>query len=122
MLDRELHVLHVAVVPLQLAYRALELTVRAREEVAHPIDGLRRTRARDHVFALCVDEELAEQARLSRRGTPAEADAGRGACVTVPEDHLHHVHGGAQVIGNAVLVPVDPSAWRIPGCEDGSDG
>ena len=65
-LDRELHVLHVAVVALELADRVLELVVREREEVAHAVDRLRGARAGDDVLALRVDEKLAEQARLAR--------------------------------------------------------
>jgi len=65
-LDRELDVLQVAIVELQLGDRVLELGVRSGKRLAHSLDRLRRSRACDHVLALRVDEEFAERA-LARR-------------------------------------------------------
>ena len=73
LLDRELDVLHLAEVALEALKRLDQLRERARQQLRHPLDRLRRPRARDDVLALRVDEELPEQARLARRGVPGEA-------------------------------------------------
>ena len=62
-LDRELDVLHVAVVTLERVDGLLELPVGTRERVAHAGDRLGRARAGDDILTLGVDEELAVQAR-----------------------------------------------------------
>ena len=79
-LDGELHVLHVAVVPLEQRRRALELLEHRRQRRLHRRllgarldarglgDVLRRADAGDDVLALRVDQELAvEQVLAGRR-------------------------------------------------------
>jgi len=70
---------------------------------------------------LRIDKELAEEARGAGCGAPAEAHTRRRAFVQVSEHHLHHVDGGTELVGNAVLVPVDTRAGRVPRRENGSD-
>ena len=53
-------------------------------------------------------------------GVAAEADAGAGAVALVAEDHLHDVHGGAEVVGDPVGLAIDARAGRVPGVEDGT--
>ena len=67
-LDRELDVLHVAVVLLEPRHRLEQLVVRLRQALAHLLDRLRRADARDDVLALRVDEVLAVE-RRARRST-----------------------------------------------------
>jgi len=45
-----------------------------------------------------------------------------GGVALVPEDHLDHVDGGADVVGNLVGAPVDLRPRRVPGVEDRTDG
>ena len=61
-LDRELDVLHVAVVLLEPVHRLDELVERLGQHVAHRLDRLRRADAGDDVLALRVREELAVEA------------------------------------------------------------
>ncbi len=120
-LDRELDILHVAVVRLERLDDLLELGEGTRQLVAHALDRLGGTRPGNDVLALRVDQKLAVDARLARRGVAAEADPGRRARVAIPEHHLHHVHAGAEVVGDVVLVPIDLSARSVPGREDRAD-
>ena len=79
LLDRELHVLHVAVVLLEPLDRLDVLVERLREDVRHPRERLRRADPGDDILALRVDQELAEHARLARGRVARERDAGRRA-------------------------------------------
>ena len=67
LLDRELDVLHVAVVRLEPLERRGQLSVGLRQPLVHRRDRLRRPDPGDDVLALRVDEELAVEARLARR-------------------------------------------------------
>ena len=62
-LDRELDVLHVAVVLLEPVHRVEELVERLGQALAHLLDRLRRADACDDVLALRVHEVLAVQRR-----------------------------------------------------------
>ncbi len=68
LLDRELDVLHVAVVALERRHRLEELVVRLGQPSAHLLERLRRADAGDDVLALSVDEVLAVR-RPARRST-----------------------------------------------------
>ena len=121
-LDRELDVLHVAVVALQAVERRDELLECLRHQLAEALDRLRRANPGDDVLALRVEEELAVEPGLAGRRVAREADA-RGARVAlVPEHHLHDVHGRAEVLRDVVLAPVDLRARCVPGGEDRVDG
>ncbi len=122
LLDRELDVLHVAVVLLEPPDRLQELRVGLGKQLVHPLDRLRRADSRDDVLALRVLEELAVELALARGRVAREADAGAGAVALVAEDHLDDVDGGAEVVRNVVGAPVDLGTRRVPGLEDGAHG
>ena len=121
LLDRELDVLHVAVVLLEPADRREQLRVRLRQQLVHPLDRLGRADSGDDVLALRVLEELAVEPALAGGRVAREADARPGAVALVPEDHLDDVDGGAEVVRDLVGAPVDLRARRVPGVEDGAD-
>ena len=73
LLDRELDVLDVAVVPLERGHRLDELRERLREALLHPRERLGRADPGDDVLALRVDEELAVEALLAGRRVAREA-------------------------------------------------
>ena len=110
LLDRELDVLHLAVVLLEPVERRGQAGVRFGEPLAHLRDRLGRADAGDDVLALRVDEELAVQRALARRRVAREADAGAGRVALVAEHHLHDVHRRAEVVGDVVRPPVDTGA------------
>ena len=121
-LDRELDVLHVAVVRLEPRHRLEELGVRGGQPLGHERERLGSPDAGDDVLALRVHEELAERDRLAGRRVAREADAGARALALVAEHHLHDVHGRAEVVGDVVRAAIDLRARRLPRLEDGDDG
>ena len=118
LLDRELDVLEVSVVSLEPVERVDELLERLGHPLAHPLDRLGRSDTGDDVLALRVREELPVEQLLARRRVAREADARAGALAAVPEDHLHDVDRGAEVVGDVVRPPVDLRARRLPRVED----
>ena len=122
LLDRELDVLHVAVVRLEALQRRRQLGERLRQPLLHDRNRLRGADPRDDILSLGVDEELAVQDRLARRRIAGEADARAGALTLVPEHHLHHVDGRADVVGDLVGAPVDLRPRRVPRVEHGTVG
>ena len=122
LLDRELDVLHVAVVALQRVHRRLELGVRAGQDLFELLERLRRADAGDDVLALRVEEELAVRHLLAGRRIARERDAGRRALTGVAEHHLDDVDGGADRLRNVVQLPVDLCARVLPRAEDRLDG
>ena len=122
LLDGELDVLHVAVVPLELLHRLDQLLVRLRQPLLHLLEGLRRPDAGDDVLALRVDEVLAVHALLAGRRVAREADAGRRLLAPVPEHHLDDVDGRADVVGDRVRSPVDLRARVVPRLEHAQNG
>ncbi len=121
LLDSELDVLQVAVVPLEPIDGLLELRERGREQAAHVIERSGQPDARDDVLPLSVHQELAADAALARGGVAAEADAGGAVVALVPEDHLHHVHGRPELVRDLVGLPVHACTRRVPGVEDRAD-
>ncbi len=73
LLDRELDVLHVAVVALERGHGLEQLVVRVGHALAQVGERLRRAGAGDDVLALRVDEVLAVDALLAGRGVAREA-------------------------------------------------
>ena len=116
-LDRELEVLHVFVVLLEPRRDLAKLLVGLGQHFFELADRLRRANARDDVFALRVDQELAVE--LFRAGCRAsrKADARRRAIAGVAEHHLLHVDGRADVVGNVVDAAVFLRARVLPRAE-----
>ena len=121
-LDRELDVLHVAVVLLQAAHRVHQLVERLGQRLLHGRHRLRCPDPGDDVLALRVGQELAVQAGLAGRRVTRERHARARLGALVAEDHLHDVDGGAEVVGDVVRAPVDLRAGVLPGLEDRAHG
>ena len=121
LLDRELDVLHLAVVLLEPLDGRDQLVVGLGQQLLHARDRLGRADAGDDVLALGVLQELAVQHVLAGRGVAREADAGARALAAVAEHHLADVGGRAEVVGDLVRAAVDVRARRAPGAEDGRD-
>ena len=121
-LDRELDVLHLAVVLLEALERVGEFGVRVGQHLPHPPDRLGRTDSRDDVLALGVDEELPEERALAGGRVAGEADPGPRRLPLVAEHHLHDVHRGPEIVRDVVGAAIDPRARRLPRVEHGADG
>ena len=132
-LDRELEVLHVAIVLLEELGRGDELA----EHLGHQRferglvgmgrlsrrlgDVLRRADAGDDVLALGVDEKFAVELLGAGRGIAGEGDAGRRRLAHIAEHHRLHIDRGAPLGGNGVEAPIGDGALVHPGREHRAD-
>ncbi len=130
LLDRELDVLHVAVVPLQRVAYPQQLGIGLRQHHLHrqlvrPGAGLRhRLRgayAGDHVLALGVHQILAVEDVLAGGRVAGEADAGGAVGAHVAEHHGLDVHRRAPVGRDVVQAAVGVGARVHPGAEHRAD-
>ncbi len=120
LLDRELGVLHVAVVALERAQDLQQLGVRLGHPVRELAQVARGAHAGDDVLALGVREEVAARLRAAVDLVAAERHARPAGLALVAVDHLLHVDGGAPVVGDAVLAAVLDGARAHPRVEDGA--
>ena len=120
-LDRELEVLDVAVVLLELLADAQELVVDRGHVGLHLADLRRRPDAGHDILALGVGQVLAEEHLLAGVRVAREGDAGPRVVAHVAEDHGHDVDRGAQVVGDLLVVAVVDGALAEPAGEDGLD-
>jgi hypothetical protein len=121
-LDGELHVLHVAVVRLELAGDVHELVEESRRSLLELFDGVGGADSCHDVLALGAFQVVSLEDRLSRRPVPGHAHAGGRALAEVAEDHGLDVDGGSQVVGNARGVPVVDGPLAVPRAEHGLRG
>ena len=105
-LDRELEVLDVAVVRLELLADALELGVDLGHLGLHLGDLRGGPDAGHDVLALGVGQVLAEQDLLAGVRVAGERDARAGVVAHVAEDHRHDVDGRAQVVRDVLVLAV----------------
>ena len=93
-LHRELDVLHLLVMSLQLRPDPQQLVVDLRHLFLELADRLRRADAGDDVLALGVDQVIAEELVLAGIRVAGEGDPGPGIRARIAEDHRLHVDGG----------------------------
>src|SRR3974390_1193910 len=132
LLDGELEVLHVAVVPLELLVDARELGIGLRHRLFHRrlvgpgfdarrlADLLRRADTGYDVLALRIDQEFAVELLLARRWIAREGDAGRRRFAHVAEHHRLHVDRGAPAFRDVVQFAVSDRALVHPRTEHGA--
>ena len=117
LLHRELEVLNVAVVLLQAAGDLAELAIDVGHALLERGDGLGRAHARHHVFTLGVLEVFAVEMILAGGGIAREAHARARGGPEIAEHHGLDVHGGPEVVGDAVLLAVIDGAVVVPRAE-----
>ena len=120
-LDRKLHILHIAVVGLELLADILELLEDVGHNLLHLRDRHRGADAGDDVFALGVHQELAHELSLARRGIARKGDARAGLVVQVAERHHLNVNSRAPAVRDIVVAAVDVGARVVPAAEHGLD-
>ena len=121
-LDRELHVLHVAVVLFKGICDIDELLVALRQILGELGDLLRCADTRNDILALCVDQILTEDALAACCGVTGEGDACAGRVSHVAEDHGLNVDSGTPGIRDIIHHTVVVCAGVVPGAENGLDG
>ena len=118
----ELHVLHIVIMVLQSLADTLKLLEGLGELLSHLSDGHGSTDAGDHVLALSVGQELAEELLLAGGGVTGESNAGAAVITHVAEGHGLHVDGSTPGIGDIIVAAIDVGTGVIPGTEHGLDG
>ena len=123
LLDGELDIAHIAVMILERQEHALEpltcgLEARGGLEVG---DGFGVADTGDDVLALGINQKVTVEllgavGRITRKG-----DARRRGLALVAKGHGLHVDGGAEVVGNAMLLAVDAGTLVHPAAKDGLD-
>ncbi len=94
--DRELHVLHVAVVFFEQLANFFELLVNLGHPLSHFAQVHWRADTGHHVLALRVDQEIAIENLLAGRRIAREANSRAGIFAVVAEHHLNDVDGRAR--------------------------
>ena len=121
-LDGELHILHVSVVLLEGLADIDELLECLRELLLHLVDVHRGADTCDDVLALCVSQELTEEALLAGRRVSRERNAGAAVIAHVTECHRLHVDSRAPGVGDIVVAAVHICTRVVPGAEHSLDG
>mmetsp|Transcript_10773 Transcript_10773/g.25221 ORF Transcript_10773/g.25221 Transcript_10773/m.25221 type:complete len:521 (+) Transcript_10773:143-1705(+) len=114
LVDRELDVLHILVVHLELLDVGEQLGVRLRHLLLENGDDVGRPDPGHHVLALGIDEVLAIELVLASRRIAREEHTGPGRRAEVAEDHRLHRHGRPEKASDVVDVAVGHGAVRIP--------
>ena len=117
-LERELDILHVLEVLLELGREAVELAIDLGQFAAlHFLNGLGRACTGDHVLALRVGQHVTIQHVLAGAAVPRERHT-RAAVVThVAIHHRDDVDRRSQTVGDPVHLAVILRAPRVPALE-----
>ena len=121
LIDGELGVAHVLVVPLEPVEDGEQFFVNDREVLGHRIEVFGVADTGNHVFALGVDEEVAVRLVVAGSCVTGEAHAGAAVVVAVAEHHHLHVHRGAQFVADLLAHAVSDGARTVPALEHGFD-
>ena len=113
-LDRELHILDILVVRLQLAGDRIELGVDGGHLRLHLGDWAGRAHPGDHVFALGIDQVFAVERVFAGRRVAAEGHTGGTVVAHVAEDHGLHIDRRAKVVADFIEPPVVHRAPPVP--------
>ena len=120
----ELDIAHIAVMFLERQEHALELLT-CRLEARGGLEvgnGLGVADAGDDVLTLGINQKVTVElfgavGRITRKG-----DARRRGLALVAKGHGLHVDGGAELVGNTMLLAVDAGTLVHPAAKDGLDG
>ena len=91
------------------------------EVLSHHVELLDLADTGHDVLALGVTKEVAVGTVLTGGGVARERDAGARVVALVAEHHGLDVHGGAEVVGDALEAPVVASTLAVPALEHGFD-
>ena len=120
-LDRKLHILHIAVMCFQFHGNFHELLVALRQILLQLCDRLWCTDTCHNVLALCIDQVFAINTLCAGRRVSCEGYACTACLTHVTEYHCLHVNGCSPVARNIIHSSVNDSTLIIPGTEYGFD-
>ena len=118
---RELDVLHLLVVRLELLPDLEQLVVDLGHFVLEPADRFRRADSGNHVFALGVDQVVAVKLVVARVGVAGESDARTRVVAGVAENHGLNVDRRPLQTGDSLDAAVLDGLVPHPAIEDGHD-
>ena len=119
LLNGEFHILHIPVMVFQLIGDRHEFTVALRQILRQLGDGLRRTHACHHVFALGIDQIFTENTLRACGRITGKGNAGTGGIAHISKYHGLYIDRGSPVAGNVVHSSVNDGAGVVPGTEYG---
>ncbi len=122
LLDGELGVAHVAVVPLEPFEDREQLLVDLGERGLEGRQRLGVADAGHDVLALGVHQEVAVGAAVPGGRVPGEPHPGPGLVVAVAEDHGLDVHRRAQGVRDPLALAIGNGPRPVPAAEDRLDG
>ncbi len=116
-LNGEFHVLHVAVVVLELNSDIGELLCDLGHVIGKLGDGQCWPDSGHNIFTLSVDEIVTFEVWFARGCVPAHCDTGRRIVSGVAKDHRHDVHRSAEIMRRCVRrrdnrVLASPASFR----------
>ena len=120
-LDRELHILHVAIVLLKFHSNFLELPINLGHGFLHFAQGHGSPNAGHHIFTLSVHQVVAIEDFLAGTRVARKTNARAGSVAGIPEDHVHDIDGRTEETGDFLHTPIGDRLLRHPGTEDRTD-
>src|SRR5690606_1876502 len=105
-LDRELEVLHVPVIGLELFSGLREFQKSLWQGPLELVLGADRLVSRDHVLTLCPELEVHQQLGIPLPGIPGEGNSRPRARTQVAEDHGLHCDRGSPCLPYEVESPI----------------
>src|SRR5262249_12276244 len=115
--DRELEILYVAIVLLEIARNLPELRIDLRHMSFELTDRLWRADSGHYILTLGVDQKLAVELVLASGGIPRETDASGRGLAEISEDHRLHIHRSTQTVGNSIHFAIVDRSRIMPGAE-----
>ena len=120
-MNRELEVLNILKVFLELCADAFELFERTWHVVLEIGDRFGSAHTGDDVFTLRVDQEFAIKDFFARSRVTRKCNARSRLVARVTVNHRLHIDGGAPLGGNVVLAAIDNRAVVHPRTEHSTD-
>src|SRR6516225_1967599 len=117
-LDRELEVLHIAVVLLKAGGNLAQLLVHIGHDFLELRNVYGSANACDYVFALGVHQEFSVELLHACCRIACEAHTGAAGLTEIAEDHRLHIDGGTQEVVDIVDPAISFGAIVEPGAED----
>ena len=92
-LNRKLHILHIAIVIFQFITDIYKLVIYLRHNLFELVNLLRRTDSGNHVLTLCVHQEFSHQMLLPCSRVAREGNSRTGSFSHISKCHHLYIHG-----------------------------
>ena len=116
-LNRELHILHIAVMVLQFGGNLHKFCIALRKIFCQFGDRLRSTHTCHHVFSLCIDQILAKDSFLTGGRITGKCNTGSGGVTHISKYHRLYIDSGSPVTRDIIHTAIDNRTIIVPGTE-----